>query len=355
MTYHSYGRERCVLHAIGWAGMRGRVKSLLAAYRASLRSRQYATATLNAPEIRYEVVPVFTTDGARLRVHVYGPPDGPTIVLIHGWSCCIEYWHPQINAFADQYRVVCYDQRGHGESETGTAAPSTDQLADDLATVLAATLRPGERAVLAGHSMGGITVQAWAARYPDQVTRRASAVVLANTTSGGIVRGTDLLPGFTSPIKIFGIPIKLPTRIAVVALGLPVPLPGGPLVKWIVRTRVMSPRATPDEVSFVLDIVRSCPPRSRARVERMLAEFDLGPAAENLLIPTTVIAGSFDHLLPVRLSEPMVEALTRVGSLVAFRILPAGHTSNVEAADLFNAELSNLLRHTATGPSATAG
>ncbi|WP_422395042.1 alpha/beta fold hydrolase [Nocardia vulneris] len=133
--------------------------ALTAAYRAGLRSRTFRTASLNTPTAPHEVISVTTVDGARLRVHAYGPADGDVIVLIHGWSCSIEYWNPQINAFADRYRVVCYDQRGHGESQLGKRMPSRETLADDLSAVLDAVLRPGQRAVLAGHSMGGITIR----------------------------------------------------------------------------------------------------------------------------------------------------------------------------------------------------
>mgnify|MGYP002653467218 CR=1 FL=1 len=52
-----------------------------------------------------------TDDGARLRVVHHGPADAPVLVLVHGWSCCVEYWNPQINALAERYHVIAYDQR----------------------------------------------------------------------------------------------------------------------------------------------------------------------------------------------------------------------------------------------------
>ncbi|GAA5097742.1 alpha/beta fold hydrolase [Nocardia iowensis] len=320
--------------------------ALTAAYRAGLRSRTFRTASLNAPTAPHEVIPVTTVDGARLRVHAYGPADGAVIVLIHGWSCSIEYWNPQINAFADRYRVVCYDQRGHGASQLGTRMPSRETLADDLSAVLDATLRPGQRAVLAGHSMGGITVQAWAARYPEQVRTRAAAAILLNTTSGNIRYDTDLLPLLNKqltvqnkPVTVLGAPVRLPTFVSETVLTTPVPLPGGWLIGTVFKSRVMGRAATADEVNFSLGIVRSCRPLTRGRHAAALADLDVSDGAAHLTVPTTVIAGSHDRLLPERMSRRIADVLARTGHLAAYHSWPTGHLGNIEAADRFNAEL----------------
>ncbi|MFQ6394625.1 alpha/beta fold hydrolase [Nocardia sp. KC 131] len=323
--------------------------ALTAAYRAGLRSRTFRTASLNTPTVPHEVIPVTTVDGARLRVHAYGPADGQTIVLIHGWSCSIEYWNPQINAFADRYRVVCYDQRGHGESQLGTVGPGAETLADDLSAVLDATLRPGELAVLAGHSMGGMTLQAWAARYPEQVERRARAVILVNTTSGNVRYDTDLLPLLNrtltisnKPVTVFGSPVRMPALVSETVLTTPVPLPGGWPVATVFKSRVMSKNSTSDEVNFSLGIVRSCRPLTRGRYAAALADLQLGDAAKHLTVPTTVIAGSNDHLLPARMSRTIAETLSGTGYLADYHVWPTGHLGNIEAADRFNAVLEQV-------------
>ncbi|QIS08336.1 alpha/beta fold hydrolase [Nocardia arthritidis] len=323
---------------------------LTAAYRARLRTRTLRTAALNSPTMPPEVIPVTTVDGARLRVHAYGPADGEVLVLIHGWSCSIEYWNPQINAFADRYRVIAYDQRGHGESSLGTAPPSDSTLADDLATVLDAALPRGRRAVLAGHSMGGITLQAWAAHYPEQVAARASAVVLLNTTSGDIRRETDLFPLMNRPltvanrpVTVFGNAVRLPQFIGETVLSLPVPLPDIWPVRSVFKARVMSPPTTDEEVDFALGVVRSCRPLTRGLYAAALAGLELGDAAVNLTVPTTVIAGAIDHLLPERMNRPIVAALRRAGTLANYHVWPTGHLGNIEAAARFNAELHRIL------------
>lgn len=334
------------------AGVRD-AEPLTAAYRAALRSRKYATAALNKPSTPSEKAYVTTVDGARLRVRTYGPADGDVIVLIHGWSCCIEYWNPQIDALAASFRVVAYDQRGHGESSLGRVAPGPNTLADDLATVLDTTLPRGRRAVLVGHSMGGLTVQAWAAHYPEQVADRAAAAVLVNTAASDIRGETDLIPLLNRPLAVgarqltlLGRDLRLPSAFGETLLSAPVPMPGGPLVNpllaAVMRGRVVGKHATADEIAFAMNIVRSCRPLTRGLHAAALAEMNLTHAAAHITVPTTVISGSHDKLLPERMNRPIVEALRSTGSLADYQVWPVGHLANVEAADRFNTELMRI-------------
>ncbi|MFE7719309.1 alpha/beta fold hydrolase [Nocardia rhizosphaerihabitans] len=330
-----------------------------AQFRAGLRTRSFATAKLNAPAAEHRVVPVTTADGADLRIHVYGPDTAPTLVLIHGWACSIEYWNPQISAFAGEYRVVSYDQRGHGESTLGTVAPSEHTLADDLATVLDATLRPGEKAVLAGHSMGGLTIQAWAKHHPEQVSERAAAVLLANTANGGIREETDLLPLLNKqltlaeyPVTFLGAPIRMPQPVSESLLFAPLPIPGGWFTEQVFRNRIMTPDAPDDEVDFAVGIIRSCRPLARGRHAAAMADMDLSEGTANLTVPTTVIAGARDRLLPQRMSRPIVDILRRTGHLADVHVLPHGHLGNIEDSVAFDAILHQILR-SATNSRAT--
>ncbi|MGV9679563.1 alpha/beta fold hydrolase [Nocardia sp. NPDC003482] len=317
-------------------GIRRGVDALNAAYSARLRSRTYATAALNvAPSP--DVVSVTTADGARLRVHAYGPADGDVIVLIHGWSCCIEYWNPQINEFSADYRVVAYDQRGHGESTSGTERFGPDRLAEDLSAVLDAVLPPGRRAVLVGHSMGGMTIQAWAQRFPEQVATRASAIMLATTAAGRITGRAKIIP-------LLNEVVPAPVWLAQALFGAPLPLPGSVAVRELFKNRIMGPTAEAEAAAFGLSIIRSCNPMVRGAVARDLTTLDLAEAAAHITVPTSVIAGEHDKLLPRVHSEEIAELLAANGVLDRFTVLPTGHLPNIEAPDAFNAELRRLIR-----------
>ena len=92
-------------------------------------------------------------------------------MLAHGITCAIRVWAYQIADLASHYRVIAYDHRGHGHSGVPSRRRNygLNFLAADLDAVLEATLEPGERAVIAGHSMGGIAITSWAERYPRRV------------------------------------------------------------------------------------------------------------------------------------------------------------------------------------------
>jgi pimeloyl-ACP methyl ester carboxylesterase len=108
-------------------------------------------------------------DGTRLAVYEWGDPKGPEILLVHGIAQCHLCFRPQYrSALAERYRIVAYDQRGHGESEqpTDPAAYQGNRVwADDLAAVLAA--KRLERPVVVGWSMGGRVTRQYLMVYGD--------------------------------------------------------------------------------------------------------------------------------------------------------------------------------------------
>ena len=161
--------------------------------RGRLQSRRFAAAEALG---RGRSVGVRSKDGIRLHAEVFGPEDGYPVVLAHGITCAIRVWAYQIADLAKDHRVIAFDHRGHGRSAVPArrSGYSLDCLAGDIDAVLEATLKPGERAVVAGHSMGGIAISSWAERYPDRVPQLADAVALINTTTGDLIRHVQFLP-----------------------------------------------------------------------------------------------------------------------------------------------------------------
>ncbi|MFC6013631.1 alpha/beta fold hydrolase [Nocardia lasii] len=330
--------------AEGFRQVSSMVETVRAAHRADLRTRSHGDAALDPPRLPYDVIPVVTADGARLRVHAYGPLDAPVIVFSHGWTCSLEYWNAQINAFAGEYRVIAYDQRGHGESTNGYAKPSTNLLADDLCDVLDAVLLPGQRAVLAGHSMGGMTLIAWAGRYPERVAEQAAAVILTNTGAHSLVEVSTMIPGLNKPLQLLrGRALPTPDWLGKLVLGTPVVLPPIKPVRWIFARQVMTLDTSRAKLDYALSVVRACPIMTRSRYGLLLTNLHLGDDAKNLCVPTTVLAGDRDDMTPRLHAERLAALLADAGSLVAFKVLPTGHLGNVERYDLFNAELNALL------------
>src|SRR4051794_9146637 len=108
-------------------------------------------------------------DGVRLHVEARGPAEAPvTVVLLHGWCLDRRTWQHQVTALRAMHpkpRIITYDARGHGRS-SATRLPSATlgQLGDDLAEVLRHYAARGP-VVLAGHSMGGMTIMEYAHRH----------------------------------------------------------------------------------------------------------------------------------------------------------------------------------------------
>lgn len=288
------------------------------------------------PRIEPEIVRVVSEDGSELHVRAYGSPDAAPIVFSHGWTCSADFWNPQINALAEKYRVITYDQRGHGRSDIGNTPLSPDVLADDLSAVLAATVRDGHRAEIVGHSMGGMSIVAWAGKYPEGVERYASSVLLASTGTDNLVAETTVIP---LPQRFPRVPVPVGRAI----LGSAVPMPVSPVTTRAIKYVAMAPGATPAEVAFCERIVMECHPRARGGWGAALSTLDIKDGLKNLTVPTTVLVGTADRLTPPSHARRLAQVLDDADNLERLIVLRGiGHMTSVEAVADFNAEVDRL-------------
>lgn len=283
------------------------------------------------PEPR-ETRTVFSVDGTALHVREYGDPVLDPIVLVHGWSVALEYWNPQINALARGNRVVTYDQRGHGRSDVGPRPFSERVLAEDLSAVLAATISPDAPATLVGHSMGGGAILAWAKYFPDEVTRYADSALLANSAAGlsegreGVNRHQDRLSRWLTAIAVA-----------------PLPAPPRRMGRSMFRKVALTPEAPLYMAEFGQRVSATCPPRVRSQWAKVIQRLDASAGVKALRVPTTVLYGARDGLLPPSESARTAEMVRAAGHLDREIVLPnSGHSSNMQDADAFNAEIVRL-------------
>ncbi|AXK36045.1 alpha/beta hydrolase [Streptomyces armeniacus] len=299
---------------------------------------------LTPPEPRSRPV-VVSADGARLHVEVHGPAAAPAVVLVHGWTCSTVFWAPVLRALvADGHRVITYDLRGHGR--TPAAVPrdyGTRLLADDLCAVLDATLAPGERAVLGGHSMGAMTLMAAAGR--PQLREHAAALMLCSTGAARLVPEARVVP-----VR----PAALRTWIQRKLLGTSAPLgPVTPVSRRILRYGTMGSGSTRDQTDMCARIVHACPRKIRAAWAHVLDGLDLSDGLSRLTHPTAVVAGTADRLTPIAHARGMAAALPHCTGLTE---LPGrGHMTPVEAPDVVSGVLTGLVRDHLTGTGTVAG
>ncbi len=289
---------------------------------------------------RGRAIMVRAADGTRLHTEIFGPEDGYPIVFSHGITCALRVWKHQIADLSKDHRVIAFDHRGHGRSEIPRRhGYSLDHLAGDLQAVLDATLRPGERAVIAGHSMGGITISAWSDRYRDLVPHRADGVALINTATGELLRRLQLLqvPGLLASTRI------LVAENVIRAIG-SLTVPRG--AKWTSRQFValmaVGADAHPSVADFVYELFMGTSPVARGSCVRMLADA-LGPQhlpLDGLTVPALVIGSTKDRLLPIGQSRKIADA---VPNLARFVELTGGHCAILERPDEVNRHLRDLV------------
>jgi pimeloyl-ACP methyl ester carboxylesterase len=283
--------------------------------------------SMRAPRSLRAARSVRGADGVGLHAEIDGPDRAPvTVVLSHGWTLDLRTWGPVARALASgpaPARVVRYDHRGHGRSAVVTPDSMTiEQLADDLAEVIA-TLAPEGPLVLAGHSMGGMTLMALAERHPE-IARRAAGIALVATASGGLAQAALGLPPRQAELfrraeqRLYG------SRRWISRSSLGNPRLLAPGMAWLLLGRGASQEAR----RITTETVASCRPVTVSGFRPALEAHERDAAlAAFASIPTTVLVGSRDRLTPVRAARRIATALPSAD----LTIYPdAGHMLPVE-------------------------
>lgn len=257
-----------------------------------------------------EVFKLERPDGALLDGVVVG--SGPTVVLSHCWTGSRATWEPvAARLVASGRRVVLYDQRGHGASTLGPDAPTVEQLGEDLAAVLEAV--DARDAVVAGHSMGGMALQALAVSRPDVVAERVRALVLAGTAGSGVAAGLLATPArfVTGSRRI--------ERLMAGRLG-------PALCRGTVGRRPRHAHLVATRDAFL-----SLPTDVRRQFLIGLQASDFRAGLAGVRVPTTVVVGRRDLLTPARLGRAVAAAIP--GARLV-EVSGAGHMLPCEEPDL---------------------
>jgi pimeloyl-ACP methyl ester carboxylesterase len=206
--------------------------------------------------------------------------------------------------------------------------------------VLEATLADGERTILAGHSIGGMTIVAWAGRHPDEVGRRAAAVALISPGMGDLI-SESLVVRTPERFKSGG------ERITQLLLSSPLPVPRSPapLVHRAVRFVALSRAAGPAQVDFTERMTIDARRDVRAASAATLSRLDLNRSVASVTVPALVMVGENDRLPPPPPhARRLEEALPEPAELV--EIPRFGHMLPLEAPDDVTGGLRGLVeRH----------
>ncbi|MFD5321665.1 alpha/beta fold hydrolase [Streptomyces sp. NPDC127098] len=276
----------------------------------------------------------------------------PTVVFSHGYCLAQDVWHFQRAALRGHYRAVYWDQRSHGRSERGRSQVervedvSIDQLGRDLKAVLDAAVPEGP-VVLVGHSMGGMTVMAFAEQYPEYVAERVTGIALVGTSAGGL---SDVTYGFPAPV--IGLVRKaMPGMLRVIGARPELVERGrravGDLYSGVFRRLSFGePRSIDPAVArFAERLIEAVPMDVVAEfypafhVHDKMAALGVLRGLENDL-PVLVLAGERDEMTPAAHSERIAEELPAAELLL---VPETGHLVLLEAPLVVNDALARLL------------
>ena len=236
---------------------------------------------------------------------------GAPVVLVHGWCCDHTYFAPQFEHFAKEGRtVVALDLSGHGASDKPRQRYTMQGFADDVAFVcghLGLT-----KAVVVGHSMGGIVAFDFASRYPEL----ASALIMLDSAVVLPAASRAVLPKFLADL-------------------------GGADYRQAIRTFVAGtlflPTDDPGRKERIIEGMTSAPQHVAVSAYQALADYDAEKAAR-VAAPSLFIAANEPHpradINRVRELLPALAFGQTVGS---------GHFCQLEVPDQVNAMMDRFL------------
>ncbi len=243
---------------------------------------------------------------------------GWPVLLIHGYPLNSRLWQPQLDGLAGAARLIAPDLRGHGNSQTVPGPYSMDLLADDCAALLDA-LHIHEPVVVDGLSMGGYIAMAFARRHPERLAGLVLTATRAGADSEAGKAGRDQA---AAQARQQGVG-------AIVEAMLP---------------KLLAPdnfQNRPDLVAEARAIM------SNTSLEGVLGDLagmkarpDSTESLKQVRVPTRIILGAEDQIIPQAEGRAMLSALPDAGMDV---VPGAGHLVNLEQPEAYNELLRDFV------------
>jgi non-heme chloroperoxidase len=270
-----------------------------------------------------------TADGVQLYYKDWGPKNAQPIVFSHGWPLSSDDWDAQLMFFLNHgFRVIAHDRRGHGRSTQTADGHDMDHYADDLAA-LTAHLNL-QRAVHVGHSTGGGEVAHYIARHGE--SRVAKAVLISAVPP--IMVKTSSNPGGLDKSVFDGLQAQLLANRAQFYRD----LPAGPFYGF------NRPGAAVYEGVIQNWWRQGMMGGIKAHYDGIVAfsQTDFTPDLKKISVPTLVMHGDDDQIVPYADSGPLSAKLLKNGTLKTYAGYPHGMLTT--QAGQINADLLAFIR-----------
>lgn len=285
----------------------------------------------------------FTThDGLALHVHLHGPDDAPlTVVLSHCWTADEYDWYHQVIALLSRFghgvRLLLWDHRGHGASDAAPQEACTlGNLGRDMAGLID-RFAPTGPLVLAGHSIGGMTMMELGAQRPD-LMERVRGALFCSTAASGLENVTLGLPE-VGPRAKAQIPHMLARRAEMMARSKRRHTPR--TERLVLGTLVFGKQRRTHDLALAVDQLINCPPATMSGFFENMMGHDRRDALKAYAgIPTLVLVGGVDRLTPPDRAREIAAGIDGARLLIAPE---AGHMLPYERDELVSEALIQLI------------
>ncbi len=287
-------------------------------------SAQVATTT---PTTRTASI-ITMADGTQIYYKDWGPANGPVVTFSHGWPLSSDAFEDQMMFLSNNgYRTIGVDRRGHGRSSQPWLGNTMDQYADDLSTVIETLNLTG--ITMVGHSTGGGEVARYIGRHGT--SRVAKAVLVASVTP--LMLKTSNNPDGT-PIEVFdGIRKAVLTDRAQFWRDLSGPFFG---FNKNPSTDSQGKRDTFEALG------QQCGLRGAYECIKQFSETDFTEDLKKMSIPTLVIHGDADQIVPIKAAGQAAVKILPNGTLKVYAGAP--HAIPQMNKDMLNADILAFLK-----------
>ncbi|WP_197274538.1 alpha/beta fold hydrolase [Novosphingobium sp. AAP83] len=254
--------------------------------------------------------------GAELHFCVDGAIDAPWVVFSNSLATNVSVWDQQVAVLGQHFRVLRYDQRGHGASTLGHAPIDFEVLGDDVLALL--DRMEIDRCTFVGLSMGVPTGLSLWQRAPKRIERLVLVDGQSRTAEGGKAQWED--------------------RIAIVEAQGMGSFADVAVSRWFSEDFIASGAAEP-----IRKGIAETSPEGFAACAGALASFDLAGVLPTIYVPTLLLAGENDGQMPAVMARMAAEVPDCAFSTIA----GAGHLPNVEQPEAFNRAIMEFMSATA--------
>jgi 3-oxoadipate enol-lactonase len=253
-------------------------------------------------------------NGINVNYQIDGPDDAPWIVFSNSLATSIAMWDEQAAALKNSYRVLRYDQRGHGGTDAPTGRYAFDTLlADAVALLDALNIK---KAHFAGLSMGGATALGLAERYPDRLDR----VIVCDSPCQSTPQSSQ----------------QWEERIAVAQKQGIAALVEPTVSRWFPPDIFAK---NPPHIDKVRAMIRATPVDGFIGCAAALADHDYAAAVRSVRCPALFLVGEKDAPAPA-----MRKLHEKLAGSRYIELPGAGHISNMDRPAEFNRAVADFLR-----------